>query len=873
MRLPAQLYRGLTARTVQACLLSTCWLLSPMSARSDEKLIFNPYSLDARGGGVAADLEVFSRGQQLPGEYPVDIYLNRIRVANRSVTFVMEDSVLRAQLTVQELTDMGVNTAAFAPLAALSPQAIVTDLGRYIPQASTRFDFAHQRLDVLVPQASLRFDARNAVDPSRWDQGLPAFVMNYNLTAARSSYDGGGDANNAFLNLGTGVNLGAWRLRNNSTYTYTRNSATRRLYSDDEYDDEFNDAMTRQGSRRSWQSINTYAQRDIQRLGGQLTLGEGTTSGTVFDTIQYRGAQLASDDSMLPDSQRGFAPVVRGIANSSAQITVRQNGYVIYQTYVAPGPYVIRDLYATGGSGDLQVTVREEGGNERTYIQPYSSVPLMQRDGRLRYEFTGGQYRSSYGDAREPGFGQASLAYGISNTTTVYGGLTGSPDYASGLFGVGQGLGRLGSVSFDVTQANTRLQDGSRHQGQSYRVQYAKDVFQSGTTFTLAGYRYSTSGFYDFNEANEIVPDVMDRWRWGYNKRSRTQVQISQSLGEYGSLYVNAYQQDYWGLSGTERNLSAGYNVSFTNGVNLGLSTTSSFTPGGRGSDQHYVLSVQIPLSFMGSSWATLSTQTDSRNRTSQSATVSGQALEDNNLNYAVRQSVGNQGMGKGGGANVTYKGTYGNVQAGYSYTDDSQQYTAGVQGGVIAHPYGVTLSQPLSETVALVKAAGASGVRVQNQPGVKTDWRGYAVVPYATTYRENRVGLSPDSLSEDVDIPETVKTVVPTRGAVVLADFQTRVGSRVLVTLRNENEFVPFGASASLFGRNPDTGAEEEIGGGIVGGQGELYLSGVPDESQVRVRVRWGSEADQLCTAKLTLAGAETTGPVKVLGADCNTR
>ena len=38
---------------------------------------------------------------------------------------------------------------------------------------------------------------------------------------------------------------------------------------------------------------------------------------------------------MLPDSMKGFAPVIRGTAHSNARVIVRQNGYVIYQNYVA----------------------------------------------------------------------------------------------------------------------------------------------------------------------------------------------------------------------------------------------------------------------------------------------------------------------------------------------------------------------------------------------------------------------------------------------------------------------------------------------------------------------------------------------------------
>lgn len=84
--------------------------------------------------------------------------------------------------------------------------------------------------------------------------------------------------------------------------------------------------------------MNTYIQRDIQRLQGQLTLGDSYTPSDIFDSVQFRGAQLASDDNMLPDSLRGFAPIIRGIAQSNAQVTIKQNGYIIYQSYVAPGP-------------------------------------------------------------------------------------------------------------------------------------------------------------------------------------------------------------------------------------------------------------------------------------------------------------------------------------------------------------------------------------------------------------------------------------------------------------------------------------------------------------------------------------------------------
>jgi len=66
---------------------------------------------------------------------------------------------------------------------------------------------------------------------------------------------------------------------------------------------------------------------------------------------------------------------------------------------------------------------------------------------------------------------------------------------------IGKVLGTLGAISLDATFANTRLSDDLQ-QGASVRFQYTKDLPLSGTSFTLTGYRYSSSAYYDFNEAN-----------------------------------------------------------------------------------------------------------------------------------------------------------------------------------------------------------------------------------------------------------------------------------------------------------------------------------------------------------------------------------
>jgi outer membrane usher protein FimD/PapC len=82
-------------------------------------------------------------------------------------------------------------------------------------------------------------------------------------------------------------------------------------------------------------------------------------------------------------------------------VVVRQNGYVIYQNTVAPGAFEINDLYPTGSSGDLQVTVKETDGSERHFVVPYASVPVLQREKHLRYSVTAGRYRSYDKDVKK----------------------------------------------------------------------------------------------------------------------------------------------------------------------------------------------------------------------------------------------------------------------------------------------------------------------------------------------------------------------------------------------------------------------------------------------------------------------------------------
>lgn len=813
-----------------------------------EDIIFNPNALEIDNpSSTPVDLSQFSsKGGQVPGNYRVDVYMNGEKQDTLDVNFVRgTEGKLFPQLTPTQLEKWGVILSSAPTLMSAPKTTTITDLSRYIPQADTDFDFSRQVLNISVPQASMRSSAQGAVDPKYWDEGIPAMMLNYSFTGANTWQDGSDGTNDSyFLNLRSGVNLGAWRLRNYSTWTYSKNS----------YDDDSNYA----DSSSRWDSINTYVQRDLPAIKGQFTAGESYTPSDVFDSIQYKGAQVASDDNMLPDSLRGFAPTVRGIANSNAQVTIKQNGSVIYQTYVPPGAFTINDLYPTSSSGDLLVTIKEANGSERTFVQPFSNVPIMQREGRLKYAVTVGEYRSQNEGGDEPILGQATLVYGLPHDMTVYGGFQTSDNYNAMALGMGFGLGDLGSISLDATQAYTTLDEvtlgGNQSQdGQSYRFQYSKDIAATDSTVTLAGYRYSTEGFYTFQEAMDYRDyddgDYVDSHN---NKRSKVQIDLSQNLmgGDWGSMSFSGYQQDYWNEDGYERNFSASYSNSILNGITWTLMYTyTEYADSNEDDNQQLALNVSVPLSkWLPGAYMSNSMTNDMHGKTYNQIGLNGTALEDNNLSYSVAQGYGNRDEGYSGLVSGDYKGTYGEVNAGYNYNDDSRQMNYGAQGSVLVHEHGVTLGQPLSgdmSSVALVEAPGANGVKVQNGTGLKTDWRGYTIVPYLSPYKRSRIALDPGSLGDDVDLKENVASVVPTAGAVVRARFKTNVGNRVLMTLQQGDHSVPFGALVSINGSDSDNT-------GIVGEGGQVYLSGVPQSGGLTAK--WGSGHTQQCHANFTL-------------------
>ncbi|MFV5930550.1 fimbria/pilus outer membrane usher protein, partial [Klebsiella aerogenes] len=569
--------------------VALCFVLQAGHAQAE--LYFNPRFL-ADDPAAVADLSGFENGQEVPpGTYRVDIYLNDGFMTTRDVTFNRGEKGhgLSPCLTRGQLAGMGVNTAAVNGMSALAADACVP-LTELITDATTRFDVGQQRLYLTVPQAFMGNRARGYIPPEMWDDGINAGLLNYNFTGNNVHNDTGGSSNYAYLNLQSGLNLGAWRLRDNTTWSYSSGGSS-------------------SSNENKWQHVNTWLERDITPLRSRLTLGDSYTNGDIFDGINFRGAQLASDDNMLPDSQKGFAPVIHGIARGTAQVSIKQNGYEIYQSTVPPGPFTINDLYAAGNGGDLQVTIKENDGTSQVFSVPWSTVPVLQREGHTRYALTAGEYRSGNDQQEEPKFFQSTVLHGLPAGWTLYGGTQLADRYRAFNLGVGKNMGDFGAVSLDVTQANATLPDDSDHQGQSIRFLYNKSLSDVGTNIQLVGYRYSTKGYYSFADTTyrrmsgydvetqdgviQVKPKFTDYYNLAYNKRGKVQLSVTQQLGRTATLYLSGSHQTYWSTGKADQQLQAGLNAAVDD-INWTLSYSLTKNAWQQGRDQMLAVNVNI---------------------------------------------------------------------------------------------------------------------------------------------------------------------------------------------------------------------------------------------------------------------------------------
>ena len=668
---PKRSYLSIAAALAVSCLPLTSFAgaapvdasASPADARAGGGSGFDDLML-MKAPGERIDLSRYEHGNPVPpGTYGVDLYVNGDWVAHPDVNFSTPpggSSALpcfdRALVERLGLNKAALTEAGQAEMAKLQAGGCA-DLARLVEGATQQFELSDFRLDVSVPQIALARNPRGYVSPELWDEGVTSATLAYYANSYHTHSNGVG-SDQTFLSLTGGINVGSWHLRSSGSFNW------------------------QSGQGRSYQNTATYLQHDIPSLRSQLTIGESFTDGAVFDSIGIRGVQLTTDDRMLPDSLRGYAPVIRGVATTNARVTVTQNGNRLYETTVAPGQFEINDLYATGYGGNLDVTVTEADGSKHSFTVPYASVVQLLRPGIWRANLVAGQVRDAQVDSHN-NIVQATAQRGLNNSITGYIGVIAAENYAAQLAGAAFNT-PIGAVAVDLTEAYAQI-PGARHTtGQSLRVTYSKLLSDSNSNISVAAYRYSTTGFWSLRDtllarqlvgynttadflaagASSVATDNFDR------QRSQLQVSFNQGLGQRGGdLYVVGSVLDYWNRSGTSAQFQVGYN-NFVRLGSLNLSYNLSMSRQreaytGRLTNQAFAsLSMPLGNSMHSPTMSLYATHADGAG-TTQQASLAGSAGQDNQFSYGV--NAGHSPGVSSGGANAQLRSPFATISASAS--------------------------------------------------------------------------------------------------------------------------------------------------------------------------------------------------------------
>lgn len=792
-------------------------------------------------------LSRFNRGDVIePGTYDIDLYVNGRLYGRQNIRFDDVGGVTRACLSAEVLAGIGIVEDVMAAAEADTGCRPVSDV---VADATERFDFSRLRLDLSIPQIALNTKPRGYIDPSLFESGDTIGFVNYNVSQYHSSTTAS-SRNSTYVSANSGLNLGLWRLRQQGMMSYDPDNGYR------------------------WNAVRTYAKRALPAIRGEFSLGENYTSGVFFSGVAYQGIELASDDRVLPESQRGYAPVIRGVARTNAQVSVRQNGQEIYRTTVAPGSFEISDLYPTSYNGDLEVTVLEADGTRSQFSVPFAAVPESMRPGASRYSFMLGRTRDA---AARDLFADATYQYGLSNSLTSSGGLRISNGYQAIAMGMTH-VSVLGALGLNTTYSHAALAQGKRANGWMAGVTYSKTFQRTETTFSLASYRYSTQNYRELGDvqSERRYQQSSDIWlSSSYRQRSRFDISLNQRLGSAGSFYLSGSTQDYYGSSRRVTQLQLGYTMVFENDISVNLafqrqrvfrgqSAAAGFSGDSESQGSSVTVAVSFPLGPKSSAsrpfFNSSVSRTDGAN--TYQASVAGTLAQDQSVNYGLDVNHTQDGRNAIGGS--LYK-RFTNVSAGInaSHGPGYRQASASARGSVAIHAGGVTFGPYLSDTFALIEAKGATGAKVFNGQGAAVDGNGYALVPSLVPYQRNQIGLTTEGMNSKVELNDGQRQVVPYAGAAIKVRFKTRSGDALLIkALRADGDPVPMGA---------DVLDEQGVMIGMVGQGSQAYVR--TGKVSGRLTLRWGEAPEERCELDYDVQQEDRQQPLLKLKSVCESR
>jgi len=774
-----------------ALVLLLCALIpAKVCAEDSSSSGFDAQTLQQRGIDPQLASLLLAAPRYAAGQHTVSLRVNGQRRGRLAVNFDQQGNLCfdRALLDAANLVPPGKTEGCHDFLA------------RY-PQTLVEPDPATLTVSLVVPTDALRPVQQ---DISGYETGGFAGLLNYDLSGFYNRF--GDDASRfGSANTEVGFNAGDWIVRSRQVQTW------------------------QDGLSRSTH-LQAYAQRTFASHQAVLQAGQINLYNPVLSGAQITGVQVLTEHAL---QEQGQGALIQGIANSPAQVEVRQNGALIHSTVVPAGPFALTDVRRLNTRSDVEVTVKESVGGERRFTVPAAMLGLgLPAPG---YSVAAGRVRN-VGDAEgeDPWVISGGWTGALHPQLTLGTGVLAASQYRS----VGASLGWLPWLDSQI-QLSTQVSNSQAREkvsGVQTDLSWSQRLGEQWSISAANSWR--SIGYRELEESTYTRDDS--------NRDSRYRDQQSLNLGwshpQLGAFSAGVSRSANFAGDSSSRALASW-------GTSIGavsLSASAEWQMGGRQQQDNAVyLNISVPLgeSRRLRSWV--------RNSGGENRTGLGITEQiDDQLSYRVSAEHDSSDHQVETTLGISALPRYSQLDVSYSRSDaERSSYQGGARGGVVLHGDGVTFSPyPVRDTFALVSVGDMSGIKLTTPSGpVWTDWQGQAVVPQVAAYGRSPVEVQTRSLPRNADINNGLAMVSAGRGAVERVKFGVGLTRRLLLTVSTD-QGAPLPAGASVSSANGEFITLVQDGSQVflpnVLGQSTLWIT-TPQGRRCQLRYSLPEKAD----------------------------
>ncbi|EAA1645033.1 outer membrane usher protein PefC [Salmonella enterica subsp. enterica serovar Richmond] len=728
--------------------------------------------------------EILSSNKKYPaGQYVVDVIFNKESLGRHLLSVTPQDGDTLC-LATEWINTVGLplRKKIFAEYQDVQRQCY--NVERY-PGARIDLDYGSQTLRFSIPQVAVN----EKISPENWDFGIPGFRLSWAGNISKSS----SSKKQAYGNFDMNINAGRWVLS----------------------------GKTSGFSDRGFSTPEATLSTIFPEIRGKLLMGKTMTNSTLLPDFGFYGISLRSDSTMVPWNLSGYAPQIDGVAATNARVTVSQAGYTILSEIVPPGAFSFNSVRPVS-NGDLTVIIEEEDGTKKVRTYPVTTLPTLLRAGDYNYNLAAGNRANTGSGSRDLKgvFALGSLDYGFKpltlNTATVI-----HENYQSIGVGMTKDYGAIGAFSTSVNASRSIFDNqftkyNSRHTqyGFSGLIKYAKGL-GSQANLQLLSYRYTGEKYVDFAEFNPEKLYNRD------NRKERYEAIISQNIDNTfisASGWIQSYRNFNSKDSGVNINVST-----LVDKVSVSLNANYGKYHYDDKDDYGISLSVSVPFQvFERPHFSTSSVTHNSSGKTVFNTGVNGSTNE--NVDYSINSSISehNRNVSAYAGINLS------TLQAGMSIsqTDKQTGLSFSASGSVIGtEPTGILFSREQNSTVAVTRLKDVPGVRFNSSS--PTNKRGVTSM-YVSPYNSNDIRINTENVPENIELKNSVYSVIPTERAIIYRDFaHTEIKRYILRVKSADGKPLSAGSQAKT---------EQGINAGFVANGGVLIVNVLAEPNEILV-------------------------------------